>query len=408
MKMKQKNSTPTAKRNRRIRLCMFVSGLSVFAQLYLFQPLLPELCQFFGVEMAASSLAVSLSTIGMAAGLLFFAFTADSIARERLMGMALIASSLLTLATAFAVSFPLLLALSFLKGATLAGVSAVALAYLTEEIDKTVIGAAISLYLSGNTIGGMSGRVAGTLIAGWHGWQAAAVGIGIASLLLGMLFFRLIPHSTNFRPVPVSFHTKSRQMHRLLSQHTFLSMFLIATLIMGTFVSVYNYISFILSSPAFHLPHHLIAMVFLMYTTGVAGSFVAGNLSDRHAPEKLLQGFLLLMGAGLLMLFHLRLWSIVGGLGVFTFAFFAAHTVASRIVSVNASEAKSSATSLYWLFYYAGSGIVGTLTGLVLSHFDWNVFLAVLLGLTALAFITSAAHSPALHAVAARLRLHHR
>ena len=169
--MKQKNSTPTAKRNRRIRLCMFVSGLSVFAQLYLFQPLLPELCQFFGVEMAASSLAVSLSTIGMAAGLLFFAFTADSIARERLMGMALIASSLLTLATAFAVSFPLLLALSFLKGATLAGVSAVALAYLTEEIDKTVIGAAISLYLSGNTIGGMSGRVAGTLIAGWHGWR---------------------------------------------------------------------------------------------------------------------------------------------------------------------------------------------------------------------------------------------
>ena len=56
--MKQKNSTPTAKRNRRIRLCMFVSGLSVFAQLYLFQPLLPELCQFFGVEMATSSLAV--------------------------------------------------------------------------------------------------------------------------------------------------------------------------------------------------------------------------------------------------------------------------------------------------------------------------------------------------------------
>ena len=114
------------------------------------------------------------------------------------------------------------------------------------------------------------------------------------------------------------------------------------------------------------------------------------------------------MGAGLLMLFYLELWSIVGGLGVFTFAFFAAHTVASRIVSVNASEAKSSATSLYWLFYYAGSGIVGTLTGLVLSHFDWNVFLTVLLALTALAFITSAAHSPALHTVAERLHIHHR
>ncbi|WP_228464842.1 hypothetical protein [Chryseobacterium antibioticum] len=38
-------------------------------------------------------------------------------------------------------------------------VSAVALAYLTEEVHISVVALAINMYLSGNTIGGMSGRI---------------------------------------------------------------------------------------------------------------------------------------------------------------------------------------------------------------------------------------------------------
>ena len=52
---------------------MFLSGLSVFAQLYLFQPMLSDLCRSFQVDLPTSSLAVSTSTIGMAAGLSVYA-----------------------------------------------------------------------------------------------------------------------------------------------------------------------------------------------------------------------------------------------------------------------------------------------------------------------------------------------
>lgn len=161
-------------RFRRIRLCMLLSGLSVFAQLYLFQPLLADLCAYYHVSAVTSSLAVSSSTIGMAVGLFVLAFKADTVSRTRLMGFSLLASSVLTLLSVWAVNFPLLLLANFLKGALLAGVSAVALAYLTEEVNASVIGLAISLYLSGNTLGGMVGRVSA------HCWPVGPIGMPLS------------------------------------------------------------------------------------------------------------------------------------------------------------------------------------------------------------------------------------
>lgn len=204
--MKEMNrSREAVARFRLIRNCMFLSGLSVFAQLYLFQPMLSEICRNFGVSPAESSLSVSASTAGMALGLIVMAFKADSVSRERLMGVSLLLSSLLTIVSAFTGNYSLLLALNLLKGMVLAGGSSVALAYLSEEVDKAMIGLAISLYLSGNTLGGMSGRVVATLVSGWGGWQSAVWLIGIVSLLLGGLFCWKIPAGRNFSVVSVPF-----------------------------------------------------------------------------------------------------------------------------------------------------------------------------------------------------------
>ena len=217
------------KRFRIIRNCMLISGLSVFAQLYLFQPMLSELQASFGVSLATGSLAVSASTIGMATGLFLFAFKADTFKRERLMSLSLILSALLTITSAFMSHFVLLLLLNFLKGIALSGVSAVALAYLSDEIEPGKIGLAISLYLSGNTIGGMTGRVAGSLLAGWGGWQQAVWVIGITSLLLGFLFYWKIPTSSQVSQNSISIREKLQQMRDLLSKRLFIGMYLIGS-----------------------------------------------------------------------------------------------------------------------------------------------------------------------------------
>lgn len=385
------------KRFRIIRNCMLISGLSVFAQLYLFQPMLSELQASFGVSLATGSLAVSASTIGMATGLFLFAFKADTFKRERLMSLSLILSALLTITSAFMSHFVLLLLLNFLKGIALSGVSAVALAYLSDEIEPGKIGLAISLYLSGNTIGGMTGRVAGSLLAGWGGWQQAIWVIGITSLLLGFLFYWKIPASSQVSQNSISIKEKLQQMKDLLSKRLFIGMYLIAALAMGVFVSVYNYISIQLESPRYGLPHQMIAMIFVMYLTGVAGSIIVGKLSDKHRPERLLRYSLILLGAGLSMLLIPRLWALIAGLGILTFAFFSTHTIASRIVSVNASRSKSSATSIYWLSYYAGSSIIGSLTGIILTRFGWDTFVEILLMLTTLSYLISSLATGSFH-----------
>lgn len=385
------------KRFRIIRNCMLISGLSVFAQLYLFQPMLSELQASFGVSLATGSLAVSASTIGMATGLFLFAFKADTFKRERLMSLSLILSALLTITSAFMSHFVLLLLLNFLKGIALSGVSAVALAYLSDEIEPGKIGLAISLYLSGNTIGGMTGRVAGSLLAGWGGWQQAVWVIGITSLLLGFLFYWKIPTSSQVSQNSISIREKLQQMRDLLSKRLFIGMYLIAALAMGVFVSVYNYISIQLESPRYGLPHQMIAMIFVMYLTGVAGSIIVGKLSDKYRPERLLRYSLILLGAGLSMLLIPRLWALIAGLGVLTFAFFSTHTIASRIVSVNVSRSKSSATSIYWLSYYAGSSIIGSLTGIILTRFGWDTFVEILLMLTTLSYLISSLATGSFH-----------
>lgn len=385
------------KRFRIIWNCMLISGLSVFAQLYLFQPMLSELQASFGVSLATGSLAVSASTIGMATGLFLFAFKADTFKRERLMSLSLILSALLTISSAFMSHFILLLLLNFLKGIALSGVSAVALAYLSDEIEAGKIGLAISLYLSGNTIGGMTGRVAGSLLAGWGGWQQAVWAIGITSLLLGFLFYWKIPASSQVSQNSISIKEKLQQMKDLLSKRLFIGMYLIAALAMGVFVSVYNYISIQLESPRYGLPHQMIAMIFVMYLTGVAGSIIVGKLSDKHRSERLLRYSLILLGAGLSMLLIPRLWALIAGLGILTFAFFSTHTIASRIVSVNASRSKSSATSIYWLSYYAGSSIIGSLTGIILTLFGWDTFVEILLMLTTLSYLISSLATGSFH-----------
>ena len=378
----------------RIRLSMLLSGLSVFAQLYLFQPLLSDLCHDYALSPVSGSLSVSASTIGMAVGLFVLAFKADAVSRGRLMGWSLIVSSLLTLLSVFAFNYPLLLLVNFLKGAVLAGVSAVALAYLTEEVDARVIGLAISLYLSGNTLGGMVGRVSGTLLAGWAGWHAAVLVIGVVSLLLGLIFVRLLPVSQNFRPASVPVKVRLGQMARLLGGRSFVGVYFIVALLMGVFVSVYNYLSFLLESPVFGLPHYVVAGVFLMYTAGVAGSVVTGRLSDRYSPYTLLRLSMVWMLVGLAFLLIMRLGYIILGLGILTFAFFSTHTMASRIVSMRANEARSSATSLYWLFYYAGSSLLGSATGVWLSDYGWEGFVAALSVLVGVAFVVSCVALP--------------
>lgn len=368
-----------SRRLRYIKLCIFFSGLSVFAQLYLFQPMLPMAAEQFGVSVGDTSLLVSSSTIGMALGLLFFAFKADSYSRKSLMVFSLVSSAMLTIISTWIPALSLLIAIGVLKGFVVSGVSAVALAYLTEEVNALAVPAAISMYLSGNTIGGMSGRILATLFAGEFGWRNAVLLIGIESLILGVIFWKLFPESRFFNPQKTDYHLKVKQMKFFLTNPYMLRLYCTAALLMGVFVSAYNYLTFRLEAQPFSLSHFMIAFIFLMYIFGVFGTMIVGRLSRRFPMNDILKGSILFMLTGAALLLSENIYILIFGLGLFTLSFFAAHTMASQMTALYAKRGKSSATSIYWLFYYFGSSILGSGTGYILHAFSWNIFIGTLI-----------------------------
>ncbi|MCL8537787.1 MFS transporter [Chryseobacterium gallinarum] len=381
-----------SRRLRYIKLCIFFSGLSVFAQLYLFQPILPMAAENFHVSVGDTSLLVSSSTIGMALGLLFFAFKADSYSRKRLMVFSLISSSLLTIISTWIPSLGILIGIGVFKGFVVSGVSAVALAYLTEEVQAAAVAATISMYLSGNTIGGMSGRILATLLAGEFGWRNAVLIIGIESLILGVIFWKLFPESRFFTPQKTDYHQKVKQMKLFLTDPYMLRLYFIAALLMGVFVSIYNYLTFRLEDKPFSLSHFIIAFIFLMYIFGVVGTMIVGKLSKKYPANNILKGSILFMLLSILLLLSKNIFILISGLGLFTLSFFAAHTMASQMTTLYAKRGKSSATSIYWLFYYFGSSVLGSGTGYLLHGFSWEVFVAILMICIILALLLATAH----------------
>ncbi|MEK6494427.1 MFS transporter [Myroides odoratimimus] len=374
---------------KKIKWSIFLVGVSVFAQLYNFQPILSEITQYFKVTPSESSYLVSASTLGMAIGLLLFAFIADSYPRKDIMLFSLVTSTMLTLLSVWASDFSILVNINFVKGICISGVSAVTLAYLAEEIDPKYIGTAISFYLAGNTFGGMFGRIVAALVSGWLGWQAAVFTIGILAVVIAIAFYILFPESKFFTPKKLKIKHKLRQMKSIFRNYKILAMYLVAICLMGAFVSVYNFLGFKLESAPYNLPHYLIAMIFLMYAFGIFGNMVAGSLSDRYSPRKILLIALGLMLIGVIGMYMDNLIIILLGLTFFTISFFSGHTIASRVVTTLGKDAKSSATALYWFFYYIGSSIIGSSTGVFVNKSNWNWFFYTLMIMTIVAFLAT-------------------
>lgn len=373
---------------RRIKTGIFLSGLCVFAQLYVFQPLLPALSGYYDITASASSWSVSLSTLGMAFGLFLYAFRADALPRKKIMVNAILWASLITTLTPWMPRFEIVLICCFLKGVLLSGVTAVALAYLSEEVKLTQLGVVIGLYLSGNTVGGMLGRTGALLISDYAGWQWAVSSIGLLCFAIGLVFRKTFPSSRNFTPKLPIYKLKRLKMFAFLKHRQLLALYILGAIIMSCFVAVYNYISFELIHH-YQLDTHLVAAIFTMYLVGVYASVAAGKWTDRYASQQILWTLIVLYICGNICFFVPLLGLQITGLVCITFAFFAAHTLATRMVSQSVLTAKSTATSLYWLFYYVGSSIMGVAAGYVYDLYHWTgMILFLLLLLLAALMIT--------------------
>ena len=235
----------------RVTLALFAAGFATFALLYCVQPILPILSHDFAISPATSSLSLSCATAMLALGLLVSGPLSDAFGRKNVMVTALLLASLCTLISTRMQSWHGILLLRMLMGLSLSGVAAVAMSYLAEEIHPSHVAFAMGLYISGNSIGGMSGRLICGVLTDFYGWRFALTAIGCCALASALLFWKILPASRHFRPMSLRPRSLLVSLHLHWRDAALPWLFVEGFLLMGAFVTLFNYIGYRLICLAF-------------------------------------------------------------------------------------------------------------------------------------------------------------
>jgi YNFM family putative membrane transporter len=370
---------------RRTNLALFAAGMATFALIYCVQPLMPLFSAAFRLAPAASALSLSVTTLPLAFAMLAASMVADRFGRRGVMVVSLMSSALLGLLCGWAPGFPALLVLRCLMGVSLAGLPAVAIAYVAEEMAPDAVGLAMGLYIGGSAIGGMSGRLLSALLAQEFGWRAALGGIGALGMACGWLLWRYLPPSRHAHPARRGLGEVLRVSARLLRDPVLRLLFAEGFLIMGGFVVVYNYTAYRLLEAPYTLPQGAVGLIFAVYLLGVASSVTMGHLALRAGRRNVVLANLALMLGGALLTLATGLAAIVAGIAVLTVGFFGAHSVVSAWVGARGVEGRAQASALYLFAYYGGSSVLGAGAGLLWRTGAWPEIVALVVGLMALA-----------------------
>jgi MFS transporter, YNFM family, putative membrane transport protein len=354
-------------------LALLFAGYATFSLLYCVQPLLPAFSQAFGVSPAQSSLSLSLTTAALAGAIFVAGFISEGWSRRTMMTASLTASSLLTLAAAFVPHWHELLVLRTLEGLALGGVPAVAMAWLAEEMHPDGLGLAMGLYVGGTAIGGMAGRVITGILTDLLGWRVAVGAIGLLGIASMLAFRALLPPSRHFVPKPgLGFAHHRAALLKHFARPGLPVLFSMGFVLMGSFVTLYNYIGYRLIAAPYHMSQAAISAIFVVYLTGVVASPWSGRLADTFGRGRVLIASLAIMLAGVVLTLFTPLGLIASGIACLTIGFFAGHSVASGWVGRLAREAKGQAAALYLLAYYLGSSIMGSVGGHFWAAGGWN------------------------------------
>lgn len=374
---------------RRLLAGLFFAGVATFAQLYSPQATLSQIAGDLQVGRAEVSLVVSASTIGLAIGVIPWSLVADRIGRVRVMSTAMIAATFFGLLVPFAPSFPLLLAGRLLEGAMVGGVPAVAIAYLSEEIHARHAARAAGTFVAGNSIGGLLGRLVAGPIADLASWRVGVFTVAVLCAVASGLFIALVPKPRGFVPLrsrgPEVDGGLSHRLSVNLRSPRMLAIYAQGCLLMGGFVAMYNYLGFRLAAAPFSLPQTLISALFLAYLAGTWSSARAGVLAARFGRLPVLLSAVACMICGVLLTMSTVLLVVLAGLLVATSGFFAGHAVATGWTGAESVIGRAQASSLYTLFYYAGSSLFGWLGGVFFVRWGWAGTAGMVAGLAGLA-----------------------
>ena len=353
-------------------LALVIGSFMVFANVYVTQPLLPMIANEFSISPLQASASFTITTLTLGLSLLFYGPISDALGRKGIMVMTMAGITLTTFCLSLVQSYESLLALRALQGFFLAGLPAIAVAYLGDEYTPEALMVAVGLYISGNTLGGIGGRLIGGFVGEWLGQSATFAVMSGISLICLLAFYILLPKSQHFEPKTLKIGHILMNMKDHLQNRRLLTCYFIGGFSFFIFINQYSYVTFLLEAAPYHLSAKYVGLLFLTYLSGTLGSAMSGKLAKRWGQANIMVLGTCIFIFGSLVTLGDSLQAIILGLLINSLGFFLCHSTASSFVSRTAKHAKASASSLYLVFYYLGASLGGFYLDPFWQANDWT------------------------------------
>ncbi|MBY6199239.1 MFS transporter [Vibrio hangzhouensis] len=344
---------------RNLTFALALGSFLVFCNLYVFQPILPQLAQHFQVSEIEINWVFAASTLALSVCLVPWAITSESLGRRFVMLTGLVAIPVIGYMMLLTESLPTIVFLRACMGVALAAFASVAVAYMVEELSSEAFTRAIGGYIAANSLGGIAGRVAGGVLTGHFDWQTAVFAISSFTLLGVAIVALLLPKQQHFKPTRGLFFHHNRALVTHLSTPIVWVAMIIGGVNFALFVNLYSVMGFRLVAAPHNLPVALTSLIFLCYLAGTLTSKWTGKWRTHYSPiTGMVLGTVLSMTGMLVAIFESVPAMLLGLLLISGGAFFT-HTLAYAWVSQKATSAKATATALYLVHYYVGGSLGG-------------------------------------------------
>ncbi|MGY4478590.1 MFS transporter [Bradyrhizobium sp. USDA 3364] len=370
---------------------------TVVTNLFAPQILVGLMGRSLGMTELQAGLISTLTLLGYALGLLLLVPLVDLVENKRLILRTLACAIVAAIGTALAPTPLILLAVTFILGASCAAIQMV-VPLVASMVPPERRGQAIGDVMSGLMIGILLSRPAASLIADQWNWRGYYVTSAVLMIALTAALARALP---TLKPAAAtSYGALLGSFPRLLREEPVLRVRAwTSALVMASFTSFWSAVALRLPEAPFNLDARGIALFALIGVAGAAATSIAGRWGDKGFARPLLIGshLLIIIAAALCVwaavlesriaaLLLMSVGAILLDLGITT-----DQTLGRRAVNLLRPEARGRINGLFVALFFIGGSVGAAAASAAWSFAGWTAVCSVAAAFGALGLITDLA-----------------
>ena len=349
------------------------SAIVIISTLYITQPIQPLLINEFQISTTQVTLFTSVILFALAIAPIFYGYLLEKFDTKLILIASLMLLGVFQCLLSFTQQYSTFLILRICEALMIPAALTATMTSLTRIDSKNKY---IGLYVASTVFGGVLSRVGGGFLTTLFSWRFTFIALGISTLLIAFLAFKLPHTNTKIQSSKITFAI----ILDFLKDKRFLLLYSGAFLILFCFQGILNFMPHYITSLNPQITPAQIGFMYFGYIVGIITAILSKKITRFFKGEikTIALGFFI-FGASCWMMLFGDFWQLFFAIFALCFGMFIINSVLSSFINTIKKNKKGITNGLYLAFYYAGGTLGTTLPTYIYHPFGWNT-LCLLLG----------------------------